>query len=170
MQRGATVFLRAVLVLIGVGALAFLLWEPHLEGINADATLFEIYFKDPFLAYAYVGSTPFFIGLYQAFRLLRLARRNEEFSASAVRSVRLVRRCALALIGFVIVGLILIFLGPEDDRAGAVFIGGLVISASILVAASMAVLERTLKSGAELRSRLAPEGPTVSHTDSSSGD
>lgn len=41
-----------VVVLGGIGALAFMLWEPHLEGRNAHAGLFEIYFKDPFLAYA----------------------------------------------------------------------------------------------------------------------
>jgi hypothetical protein len=50
-KRGATLFLRAVLVLIGIGALALLLWEPHIEGRNAHATLSAIYFKDPFLAY-----------------------------------------------------------------------------------------------------------------------
>ena len=63
MNRGASFFLRAVLVLIGIGALAFLIWEPRLEGRNAHATLFEIYFRDPFLAYAYLGSIPFFLGL-----------------------------------------------------------------------------------------------------------
>lgn len=51
MKRGSTVFLQIVLVLIGIGALAFLLWEPHVEGRNKHATLFEVYFKDPFLAY-----------------------------------------------------------------------------------------------------------------------
>jgi hypothetical protein len=54
MKKSSTIFLQVVLVLIGMAALAFLLWEPHLEGRNVHATLFEIYFKDPFLAYAYV--------------------------------------------------------------------------------------------------------------------
>jgi hypothetical protein len=43
-----TIFLQAVIVLIGIGALALMLWEPHIEGRNAHATLFEIYFNDPF--------------------------------------------------------------------------------------------------------------------------
>ena len=55
-------------MLIGVGALAVLLGEPRIEGRNAHATLFEIYFNDPFLAYAYIASIPFFVALYQAFR------------------------------------------------------------------------------------------------------
>src|SRR5689334_2790172 len=64
MKFGASVFLRGVLVLIGLGAFGLLLWEPHLEGRNAGATLYRIYFQDPFLAYAYVAAIPFFVGLY----------------------------------------------------------------------------------------------------------
>ena len=70
MKRGSILFLRAVILLVGVGVLAGLLWEPQLEGRNANADLATIYFRDPFLAYAYVGSLPFFFGLYQAFTLL----------------------------------------------------------------------------------------------------
>lgn len=118
MNRGASLFLRAVVVLIGAGALGFLLWEPHLEGRNANATIFEIYFKDPFLAYAYVGSTPFFMGLYHAFKVLGLVGRDREFSPTAVRSLRTIKRCAIALIGFVAVGEVFIMMNTEEDRAG----------------------------------------------------
>ncbi|MGH8262565.1 MAG: DUF2975 domain-containing protein, partial [Steroidobacteraceae bacterium] len=80
-----------MLVLIGIGALAFLVVEPHFEGRNAHATLFAIYFKDPFLAYLYVASIPFFVGLYQAFKVLGYAGRNKEFLSAAVRSVRTIK-------------------------------------------------------------------------------
>src|SRR5712671_1547922 len=104
MKKSSTVFLQVVIVLIGIGALALLLWEPHLEGRNAHATLFQIYFKDPFLAYAYVGSIPFFVGLYHGFKVLAYAGHSREFSPSAVRSLRTIKYCALALVGFVAVG------------------------------------------------------------------
>ena len=152
MKRGATLFSRAVLVLIGIGALAFLLWEPHIEGRNANATLFAIYFKDPFLAYAYVASIPFFVGLYQAFKVLGHAGRNQELSPSAVRSLRTIKYCAIALIGFVAVGEIFIMLGESDDRAGGVFMGILVTFASIVVAAAMTVLERILQNAIDMKS------------------
>ena len=70
MNRSSALFLQVVVVLIGLAVAALMLWEPHLEGRNAHATTFEIYFKDPFLAYVYVGSLPFFVGLYRAYRLL----------------------------------------------------------------------------------------------------
>jgi len=152
MKFGATVFLRVVLVLIGIGALAALLWEPHLEGRNAHATLFAIYFKDPFLAYAYVAAIPFFVGLYQAFKVLGYAGRNKEFSPPAVRSVRTIKYCAIAIIGFVAIGEVIIVSGESDDHAGGVMMGAFIIFASIVVATAMAVLERALQNAVEMKS------------------
>ena len=152
MKRGATVFLRALLVIIGIGAFAFLIWEPHIEGRNVNATLFEIYFKDPFLGYAYVGSTPFFIGLYQAFQVLGYAGRNQEFTRAAIRSVQTIKYCAIALICFVAVGEIFIMLGDSDDRAGGVAIGIVIIFASMVVAAAMAVLQPALQNAVNMKS------------------
>ena len=71
-------------MLIGIGTLALLLWEPHIEGRNAHATLVQIYFHDPFLAYAYIASIAFFAALYQAFKVLAYARQNKVFSQAAV--------------------------------------------------------------------------------------
>ena len=152
MKRGATVFLRAVLMLIGIGALAFLLLEPHIEGRNAHATLFEIYFKDPFLAYAYIASIPFFVALHQAFQLLAYAAQDKEISPSTLRSLRTIKHCAIAIIGFVAVGEVFIILSESDDRAGGVAMGILIAFASILVATAMAVLERALQNTVEMKS------------------
>jgi DUF2975 family protein len=92
-----TIFLQAVIGLIGIGALALMLWEPHIEGRNAHATLFEIYFKDPFLAYAYLASIPFFVALYQAFKVLAYIRLNKAFSQGTVKSLRTIKFCAFLL-------------------------------------------------------------------------
>src|ERR1700693_1486862 len=101
MKRSSTIFLQVVIVLIGIGALALLLWEPHIEGRNAHATLFEIYFKDPFLAYAYVASIPFFVALYQAFKALGYIGQDKAFSQATVKALRTIKVCAIAIIGFV---------------------------------------------------------------------
>ena len=88
MKRSSPIFLQLVIVLIGIGALALMLWEPHVEGRNAHATAFEIYFKDPFLAYAYVASIPFFAALYQAFKVLGYVRQSKVLSEAAVKALR----------------------------------------------------------------------------------
>ena len=152
MNRGASLFLRAVLVLFGVGALALLLWEPHLEGRNANATPFEIYFKDPFLAYIYAGSIPFFVGLYHAFKVLGYVGGNKEFSPAAVRSLRIIKICAIAVVCFVAGAEVIILSHQEEDGAGAVVIGAVIAFASIVVATAMAVLERTLRNAVAMKS------------------
>src|SRR5215813_6448951 len=123
MKRSSTIFLQIVIVLIGIGALALMLWEPHLEGRNAHATLFEIYFKDPFLAYAYLASIPFFAAIYQAFKVLGYIGRNKAFSPATVKALRTIKFCALAIIGFVAIGELFIMFNNSDDRAGGFFIG-----------------------------------------------
>ena len=149
MLRGSILFLKAVLVLAGIGALALMLWEPHIEGRNAHATLFEIYFKDPFLAYAYIASIPFFVALYQAFKVLRYVRQNKTFSQASVKALRTIKYCAIAIIGFVAVGEIFIMLGDSDDHAGGVFMGILITFPSLVIAAAMVVLERVLQNAVE---------------------
>src|SRR4029434_1921555 len=108
-----SIFLQVVIVLIGIGALALMLWEPHIEGRNAHATLFEIYFKDPFLAYVYVGSIPFFLALYQAFKVLGYVRQNKTFSQATVKALGTIKYCAIAIIGFVAVGAIFMVFGER---------------------------------------------------------
>src|SRR4026208_1948072 len=115
MKRSSTAFLQIVIVLIGIGALTLMLWEPHIEGRNAHATFFEIYFKDPFLAYAYVASIPFFVALYQASKVLGYIRQDKAFSQATVKALRTIKVCALAIIGFVAVAELFIILSSSDD-------------------------------------------------------
>jgi hypothetical protein len=85
MKRISIVFLQTIVVFIGIGALALLLWEPQIEGVNAHATNYEIYFKDPFLALVYAGAIPFFVALYQAFKVLGYVGQNKIFSGASLR-------------------------------------------------------------------------------------
>jgi len=152
MKRGSTIFLQALILLFGVGVFAFLLWEPHLEGRNVNATLFEIYFKDPFLAYAYIGSIPFFVALYQAFKLLGYIRRNEIFSQRSVRALRTIKYCALVIIGFVAVSVIFMIGGDRDDRPAGVFMRILITFPSIVIGTAAAVFERILQNAVDIKS------------------
>ena len=152
LKKSATIFLQVVIVLIGIGVLAVMLWEPNIEGRNAYATLFEVYFKDPFLAYAYIASTPFFVALYQAFKVLGYAGQNTVFSPAAVKALRTMKYCAMAIIGFVAVGEIFIMLGNSDDRAGGVFMGILITLGSVGIATAAAMFERALQNAVAIKS------------------
>jgi Protein of unknown function (DUF2975) len=148
-MRSSTIFLQVVIVLIGIGAFALMLWEPHLEGRNAHATLFQIYFNDPFLAFAYIASISFFVALYQAFKVLGYARRNMVFSQAAVKAVRTIKYCAMAIVGFVAAAEIFIMFGTSDDRAGGVFMGILIAGAAVVIAAAARVFELILQGAVE---------------------
>ena len=152
MKRSSTIFLQVVVVLIGIGALALLLWEPHIEGRNAHATPFEIYFKDPFLAYAYVASIPFFVALYQAFKVLGYAGQNNVFSQAAVNALRTIKFCAIALIGFVAVSVIFMVGGEREDRPAGTFMRLLITFPSIVVATAAAMFERILQNAVDMKS------------------
>jgi hypothetical protein len=148
-----TIVLQAVIVLTGIGALALMLWEPHIEGRNANAELFDIYFKDSFLAYAYLASLPFFVALYQVFKMLGCFRKNETFSQAPVKALRTIKFCALAIISFVVMGELFIMLGNSDDRAGGVFIGVLITFGAVVVASAAAMFERILQNAVDMKSR-----------------
>jgi hypothetical protein len=155
MKRSSIMFLQAVVVLIGLAALALLLGVPQIEGRNKNATQFEVYFKDPLLALVYAGSIPFFIALYQAFKVLRYVGQNKVFSPEVVKALRTIKYCALAIIGFVVVEEIFILLmnnGDNDNPGAPIFMGLLITFPSIVIAAAAAMFERILQNAVELKS------------------
>lgn len=147
MKRSLTIFLQAVILLLGVGVFACLLWEPNLEGRNVNATLFEVYFKDPFLAYIYLAFVPFFVVLYQVFKILGYARRVESFLQHSVRAVRIIKYCALTTAIFILgaEAYLFIFIRGKDDIAGGVMMGAFIILVSAIVATAAAVFQRILQ-------------------------
>lgn len=153
MKKSSTMLLQAVMVLIGIGALAFMLWEPHIEGRNVHASTFEIYFKDPFLVCAYIASIPFFVALYQAFKLLGYMGHNKVFSEAAVEALRTIKYSGISLVGFAVVWEAYLFIvRPGDDIAGGVFMGLLMIAASGIIATAATVFERMLQNAVDIKS------------------
>ena len=154
MKRSSTIFLQIVIVAVGLGALALMLWEPHLEGRNAHASLFQIYFNDPFLAYGYIASTAFFIALYQAFKLLGYIGRNEVFSHRSVKVLWTIKYCAMSLVIFIVAAEAYLFIAVrgKDDIAGGVAMGVFLIFVSAVIATAAAVFERTLQSAVDIKS------------------
>jgi hypothetical protein len=160
MKRSAAVFLQVVIVLIGIGVLAAMLWLPTVEGRNAHATLFQVYFNDPFLACVYAGSIPFFVGLYQAFKLSGYVGEGKVFSPAAVKALRTMKYCALitaaAIVAVDTYLMIAARLHPQladkDGPEGPIMLGMIATFASILVAAAAARFERVLQNAVDTKS------------------
>ena len=148
MKKGPTLFLQILIVLAGIGVLIAMIWEPQLEGVNAHATLFEIYFTDPFIACVYIGSIPFFVALYKMFKVLGYARDNMIFSPAAIQAVRAIKYCAFITAGAIIAVdayLRVAAIGSNDDPAGAIALGIAATFISIIVGTAAAVFEGILK-------------------------
>ncbi len=153
MKRGSTTFLKTVLVLIGLSVLSGLLFFPTAEGRNVNHNLFQIYFQDPFLAYIYLTSIPFFWAIYQAFKLLGLIEHSKTFTKAGVHRLRNIKYCALAFAVFVLPTMPYIFaFAHDDDSPGVVLIGVVLIFAAIVVATAAAVFQALLQNAVDIKS------------------
>ena len=152
MKKGSTLFLKFVICLIAIGALVWLIWFPQLEGRAANLDLISIY-KDPLIIYTYIGSIPFFVALYQAYKLLGYVDTNKVFSQLAVKAVRNIKYCAIIIGGFIILGVLYIRLFVNgDDPAGPTALGIITTFASIVIATAAAIFERLLQNAVDIKS------------------
>ena len=153
MKRTSILFLRAVLVLIGMVALFILIRFPLTEGRAVNLDLLSIYL-DPFILYGYVSSIAFFVALYKAFKLLGYIAQDKLFTINSIRVLRSIKYCAIILsVLILIAGLsIVIFHNPEDDAAGFLSLCIITIFISITVAIALAVLEKILRNAVDMKS------------------
>lgn len=146
-------FLQAVIVLIGIVALAILIRVPLTEGRAAKLDLFSIY-ADPFILYGYAASIAFFVALYKAFKLLGYIGQNKVFSSNAVGALKSIKYCAIVL-SILIVGAglyIRIFHHQEDDPAGFLAICIVLTFVSAVVATAAAIFEKILQNALDMKS------------------
>jgi hypothetical protein len=153
MKRISIIFLQAVVVLIGIVALAILIRFPLTEGRAANLDLFRIYF-DPFILYGYAASIVFFVALYKAFKLLGYIGQNKVFSSNSVGTLKSIKYCAIILsILIVTAGLyIRIFHNKEDDPAGFIAICIVTTFVSIVIATAAAIFEKILQNAIDMKS------------------
>jgi cytochrome bd-type quinol oxidase subunit 2 len=151
-KRGSTLFLKLVIVLLAIVVLTWILVFPQLEGRAKNLDLISIY-SDPFIIYGYIASIPFFVGLYQAFKLLNFIDANEAFSQGAVNTLKNMKFASLSLIGFIALAVLYIrFFAQGDDPAGPTALGIVISFASIVIATAAAVFQRLLQHAVDLQS------------------
>ncbi len=151
MKRSSTLFLKVVLCLVAIGVLAGMLWFPQTEGRAANLDLISIY-ADPLIIYIYLASTPFFIGLYQAFKLLNLIDANKAFSQKAVNRLASIKFASISLIGLIALALFYIrFFAMGDDPAGPTMLGICVALAFGVIATAAGVFQKLLQNAVDIK-------------------
>ena len=152
MKRGTTLFLKLAVFLIGSPVLALgifgLYWLPN-NPVNPDYA----HILYPIVIGMYVSVIPFFIALYQAFKLLSYIDKNQAFSQMSVKALKNIKFCAMTISGLYVVFLPFVYLVAElDDAPGLIIIGMVPIFASIVIAVFAAVLQRLLQEAIDIKS------------------
>ena len=125
---------------------------PQTEGRATNLDLISIY-KDPLIIYAYIASIPFFVALYQAFKLLGYIDGNKVFSQSSVNAVKNIKYCAIIVSVSIVLGILYIRLSVvDDDPAGITALGICTTFASIVVATAAAVFQKLLQNAVDIKS------------------
>lgn len=152
-KPASTTFLKAVILLLGMGALALCIFAvPSI--VNCSRAVSEhAYLKALVMIDLYGAAVPFYIALYQTFRLLGYIDQNMAFSEASVQVLKNIKHCAVAISGIFVIGLPLFYLMAEkDDAPGIIVIGMILIFASLVIAVFAAVLQKLLKDAIELKS------------------
>lgn len=155
MKQSSTLFLKIILVLMGFVVITVMLWFPQVEGRNRDSDPISLYFNDPFLAYIYLGTVPFFFSLYQAFRLLGYIEQNMTFSSSSVTALRNIKYCALVIMGLMAGAMLwvrIMSFSNNEDSAGFIAIGLGVILISAVISVFAALLQKLFQNAVDIKS------------------
>jgi hypothetical protein len=155
MNRGSTIFLRLVISLIAIAALAVCVFPlPRMiarEAAKTPDTAWQIYL---FLVGAYIQAALFVFALYQAFKLLNYIDGNKAFSELSIRALRRIKHYAITIGLLMVVGIAWVMVlsaGSGDDSAGPVMIGLMGTLASSVAAAAAAVLQTQVQKAIETK-------------------
>jgi biotin transporter BioY len=152
MKQGTTLFLKIAVFIIGTPVLALCIFGlPWLANNPVNPDYAHILY--PILIIIYVSVIPFFIALYQAFKLLSYIDKNKAFSELSVKTLKNIKYCAITISGLYVVGMPFFYILAElDDAPGVILIGMLFIFASMVIAFFAAVLQRLLQEAIDIKS------------------
>ena len=154
MERGSTLFLKIVVILIGIPILALCIFL--VPGIAEFAA--ELYPEMDYIGYLvfinfYAAAIPFYFALYQAFKLLGYIDKNQAFSEAAVKALKKIKYCAVSISVLYVAGMPLFYLmGEKDDAPGIILIGMMFVFAPLVIAVFAAVLQKLLQNAIDIKS------------------
>lgn len=152
MKQGSTIFLKLAIIVIGSPVLALcilgLYWLPTNPVSQAYSHILY-----PILTGIYLSVIPFYIALYNAFRLLTYIDKSKAFSQSSVKALNNIKYCAITISALYTLLMPFVYiLADKDDAPGAIIIGMLPIFASMVISVFAAVLQRLLQEAINIKS------------------
>ncbi|PFN80633.1 hypothetical protein COJ85_29915 [Bacillus sp. AFS076308] len=152
MKQGSTLFLKAAVTFMGIPVLALCIFGLSWLAKNPFNPDYD-HILYPILIGMYVSVIPYFVALFQAFKLLSYIDKDQAFSELSVTALKRIKFCAMTISGLYIVILPFVFLVAElDDAPGLVIVGMVPIFASMVIAVFAAVLQRLLQEAIDIKS------------------
>jgi hypothetical protein len=151
-MKRETLFLKIVILLMGVPILAACIFLLPVIIKEAPKT-YPMWVYLPIVIVMYVNAIPYYVALYQAYRLLSLIDKNKAFSELSVGALRTIKGCAM-MIGILFLAVLPLFYvwGDRDDAPGLVVLGMVFTFAPLVIAVFAAVLQKLLKHAIDIQS------------------
>lgn len=149
MKRGLTVFLKFVVIFLGLAVLAlFVFGIPAF--IRAGGGNKEFI---PLWVLIYLTAIPFYLALYQAMKILSYISKNTAFSIASVKALGYIKYCAIAMTVLYVLCMPFIIKAAEmDDAPGAVVLWMIFSAAPLVIAVFAALLQKMLNNVIDIKS------------------
>ncbi len=145
MKRGSLIFLRFSIFMIGLLLLICgVFWLPSMASQAAEANPTYAYLALPLLIGIYITAIPFYIALYQAYRLLNFIQEETAFTKVAVEALGRIKKSALTIISIYTIGM-LILLQQNALHPGLAIIAAAIIFSTVVISLFAAVLQEILE-------------------------
>ena len=153
-MKRETLFLKLAVFLIGAPVLALCIFGlPWIAADTTESGLDIAYFVYGIIIVMYLSAVPFFVSLFQTFRLLSLIDKNNAFSELSVRALRNIKFSAIIISGLYLVSMPFFYLiGEIDDAPGIIIIGMVLTFSPMVIAVFAAVLQRLLRQAIDIKS------------------
>lgn len=154
MKRGQTYFLKAALIFMALSVLAFCIFALPSIWKGGSAEFPEASHAVVLIVIGlYVTVIPFYIALWQAFKLLGYIDQNKAFSEMSVNALKHIKYCAIVISVLYVCGVPLLFpIADADDAPGLILIGAAIACGPIVIAVFAAILEKLLQNALDLKS------------------
>lgn len=149
-KRGSTLFLRTVILLTGAAVLMFCIFVIP-SGLRSTTNWLGY---RPVLVGMMLPSFPFFIGLYQAWKLLNYVDKDRAFSKGAFKALKTIKYCAAAISLMYFINLpFIIRAALFDDAPGVIMLGLMFTFGPLAVAVIAGLLQKLLKNAINIKSK-----------------
>ena len=152
-MKKETLFLKVAVILMGLPALALCAFGlPALAIDAADGSREMAYVLYGLMAMLGATAIPYFIALFQAFRLLIYIDGGKAFSQQSVEALKRIKYCGIGFSAVCFLGMPLFYIMAElDDAPGVILVGAVFVFAPLVIAVFAAVLQKLLQAAIDLK-------------------